>query len=466
MARAGNSLGVGRKSKRAWTRRKAHKSNVPEDTPTELEWARMDKYSAVAGGWNADTDSDSDSDISGSTGSSSSFSPEIMELRKGDDVIMLCGDKAKTDDVWIGKIDSIRARAEHDVWVRIGWYWASLDIAEYIKSFESTTFAPLERASSDNFDFVPVEDCIRATHVYEYDESDLEPPDLEPTSYFVRSHLWYKRRHLEPKPGALSCICFRAYNPFPKVLLESLLDEDIMHFCPRSSCRRWYHRNCLLAQGSVDHPYSNYRGDRGVRLLSVNPDDSAPCALLAWYCEPLAPSDPEYSMSLDPVDLRSAISGNDHISLAHLPPALVRVAQFPIVRRPGPRHACWSAVGNVTEVTLARRFIYAAFEGLYPGGRQYAEVEELVKQAGELEHRVRGLDVDMVRDGEDQSLVKQENTLLDDLLELIKSLDTYTFLASPYSPYWAARELQLDEDVEAMAAPPLVCPNPDCNNAI
>lgn len=283
----------------------------------------------------------------------------------------------------------------------------------------------------------------------------------------MHSELPSIRRHdcqLQPKPGALSCICFRAYNPFPKRLSESALDEDIMHFCARPSCRRWYHRECLLARGYVDPPNHPYPGDHGLRRVAVDPDESVQCALLAWYCEPVEVSDPENSMSTDASTLCTALD-NMGISVTHLPPALVRIAQFPIVRRPGPHHLCWRAVGNVAEVVLARRFLYAAFEGLFPGGHRYSGMDELVKRAEELERRLQLDESEMLVDAEDQP-GNREDILVEDLTQLCTILGEYSLLASPYLPYWEAREPSLDEEVEAMAAPPLLCPNEECGNAI
>ncbi|EMD36739.1 hypothetical protein CERSUDRAFT_95012 [Gelatoporia subvermispora B] len=465
MASNGDS---GRNAKRRWSRRKIHKPILPQNTPTELEWADMTKHAAadISGDWDigtdSDSDSDSDSDASTSTGSSSTASTKLVRIRKGDDVIMLCGDKVDGDDIWLGHIESIRSKKENDVWVRVYWYWSSLDLSEYIKSFDTNAFAPRERAHSDNVDIVPATDCIDVTYVHEYDETDLDPPNLGPSDFFVRSQLFYKRRHIDPRPGALSCICFRPYNPFPKVLSEAVLEVDTMHFCPRSGCRRWYHRSCLLARGHIDRPSALYNGSRGVRLLAGDPDQNASCAALNWYCESYVSSDPHAQPEQD---IHIAVADMS-MSIAHLPPALVAVAQFPIVRRPGPRTFGWSAVGNVSEVVLARRFMYAAFEGMCPGGRRHAELGKLVEQADELERRLYELSTDASDD--EGSHIHEWDAVIEDLQTFVDLVvgGNHTLLASPYEPYWNARQHRLEEEFTAMAVVPVLCPESECRSAI
>lgn len=69
--------------------------------------------------------------------------------------------------------------------------------------------------------------------------------------------------------------------------------------------------------------------------------------------------------------------------LAHLPPALLLIAQCPILRRSGASGG-W-AIGNVADVVLARRFVYAAVE--YDGApeRSARFLELLRRDAARLE---------------------------------------------------------------------------------
>jgi len=268
-----------------------------------------------------------------------------------------------------------------------------------------------------------------------------------------------------------------------------------MHFCPRASrlCRRWYHVSCLMKHGKLDTPSVPYYGDRGVRLLAVNPDREEDCALLAWFSTPIAELDgdeerhdenendskqsspspvPPVTPRTPPLSLSAALK---HMStrleiLSHLPPALVQIAQYPIVRRPGPPQEGWSAVGNVTEVVLARRFVYAAFEGGHPGGRLSQHLTHLV---GLVEAMERGeMLTDVVVHGEegngasssaDLDQLSREDSEIMMLQNLCVELAQYSLLASPYEPYWQRRQEELKEETW-MNGPPLICPG--CRGAI
>lgn len=126
---------------------------------------------------------------------------------------------------------------------------------------------------------------------------------------------------------------------------------------------------------------------------------------------PLTLSDVLAEMSRDPA------------VLAHLPPALIRLAQCPIVRRPGPAQDGWLPAGNVKEVVLARRLVYAAIEG------------------------------DVMDDGW-PALGPQE---------LADKVDTRMWYATPYAPFWERRARELERETW-MEAPPVVCPK--CGGAI
>lgn len=72
---------------------------------------------------------------------------------------------------------------------------------------------------------------IAATHVHEYDERDLDPPDLGPTDFFTRAYLTYNKLNIEaswpwfihtkelnnfqPKLGFNTCLCKQSYVLFP-----------------------------------------------------------------------------------------------------------------------------------------------------------------------------------------------------------------------------------------------------------
>ncbi len=69
--------------------------------------------------------------------------------------------------------------------------------------------------------------------------------------------------------------------------------------------------------------------------------------------------------------------------LTHLPPALLAIAQAPIVRCSGASRG-W-AIGNVADVVLARRFVYAAVEHNGPPERSAKFLELLAREMARQE---------------------------------------------------------------------------------
>ncbi|TFY61885.1 hypothetical protein EVJ58_g4230 [Rhodofomes roseus] len=224
-----------------------------------------------------------------------------------------------------------------------------------------------------------------------------------------------------------------------------------MHFCPRITCRRWYHQICLLHWNKIDSSAVTHLADRGVRLLAVDPDDGQSCPLLAYYTD----GSESNMMQVDDDEHPDVCSESDHQSnsgpgipisapepstpypldfvlaemsrsdvIADLPPALICISQCPIVRRPGPAQDGWTPAGNVKEVVLARRLVYAAFEP-------------------------------------DESINDNWSAL--DPQECCDRIGVSFRYATPYPPYWQRREKELETETW-MYQPPVICPN--CNAAI
>ncbi|KAH9944921.1 hypothetical protein B0H21DRAFT_437190 [Amylocystis lapponica] len=260
-------------------RKKAVVVRRPKGTPTDAEWAKLDCLEAFV----VEDDSENHAHT------------KFVMFRKGDDAIVNSQDNAG-GNVWVGRIAQIRKRPDGQVWVKIFWYFSGNDTSPYVKSFHAEDCSPMERLVSDNYDLQQSDCFIAVTYMHEYCEADLDPPDLEPHQFFVRTKLYFKKLTVQPQLGLKTCICHRAYVLFPSPTAGGAItddnkpspyDADVMHFCPRPSCRRWYHVSCLQAQYFVDQTPYQYRGDRGVRRLAVNPDEDFPCPLLAWFCEPI-----------------------------------------------------------------------------------------------------------------------------------------------------------------------------------
>ncbi|KZT64991.1 hypothetical protein DAEQUDRAFT_567256 [Daedalea quercina L-15889] len=351
-------------------------------------------------------------------------------IRPGDSAV-LASDYDETANVWIGIVTDLRTvsfdddSGKADVWAKIQWCWSGPDLAELIKSFKASDFAPYERATSDYATIEHARTLRAVKYLYEWDEGSLDPPELEAGTLFVRSILAWSKKLVDPRPGFAMCMAGRCpkdgYNPFPAKRAHAT--DMVMHFCPRLSCRRWYHQQCLDAWDEVD-PTPPYLADRGVRLLANDPDNEQDCALLAYHAETqmTGAHDEDEPPAPLPLDAVLAEMSRPNI-LSHLPPALVQIAQCPIVRRPGTAVDGWYPAGNVKEVVIARRLVYAALEQAF-------------------------------KDDEMSALTPYE---------LCEHVGTSFRYATPYGPYWERRQKELENETW-MNTPPVVCPV--CKGAI
>ncbi|KAI0819861.1 hypothetical protein BC628DRAFT_952477 [Trametes gibbosa] len=369
-------------------------------------------------------------------------------FRKGDDVV-LHSSHDETDDVWVGRILHIRTTQEYkETVVEVQWYWSRNDIAKCARNFDPSQCAPFERLLSDHRNYV-------------------SPYSFEgPRDFFIRARYQHHRRIIKPQLGAQTCFCQQAYNPFPTPAPSTTTDAgggielipgppdtpDVMHFCPSSKCRTWYHRSCLLTkrhghaalpaeapspkEASVDTLPAQ---TRGLRLLAVSPDDEVLFTTFEYFYEP--ESHEEHTLT-------------DTI-VAHLPPGLCTVAQSPIIRYPHGRREF--ATGNVSDVVLARRFVYDAVQhrGCASDSPRFgALVARVLAAETEQERRLytgtKSADEDYVYVGF--------------LEELCVQLEEFGMLASPRKAYWEEKSRLYAEMGEVLAGPAFLCPK--CRGAI
>jgi hypothetical protein len=128
---------------------------------------------------------------------------------------------------------------------------------------------------------------------------------------------------------------------------------DTMHICPRPSCRRAFHRDCLIAALSVEPAKSKH--DRHLRLITTSPDDDTVFTLSDLVPTPSAPVTKTRKKKTDVPDPTPKTSEE---ILASLPIALIQIAQQQIVRGV----FGGGLVGNVKAVTTARRLVYEAVQ--------------------------------------------------------------------------------------------------------
>ncbi|TFK52994.1 hypothetical protein OE88DRAFT_1724729 [Heliocybe sulcata] len=291
-----------------------------------------------------------------------------QKFKKGDFAILL-PDMADPDnpprlhEFWVGILRDIRARhihGENDVWVRVQWFYSPDDVKSLIKSFDASTCGRYERVLSDDFTIVSLTCFSDVISVKEYVESNIDQEDIyacerdQDTGFFYRYDLEHRARTINPKHIG-TCLCSIPYNP----------DKDIMHLCPHPSCRRWYHRTCLVIRGSIESKVT--KREREDSLLSSSPDSDEPFPVAA-YQHPVPMPSPKKGRG--PGTGRGKGKSIVHVSpLATLPEDLLETARLPIVK--GAKVG--GLVGNVRGVVAARRIVYAALEGREPVPKGWRE---------------------------------------------------------------------------------------------
>ena len=87
--------------------------------------------------------------------------------------------------------------------------------------------------------------------MYKLNEDDPDQRYIPDGEFYRRYTFEYCVRNVQPKPGLKTCICHTPYNP------NDMDPLNLMHFCPRPSCRKAYHHQCLLAAKSKESPLTS-----------------------------------------------------------------------------------------------------------------------------------------------------------------------------------------------------------------
>lgn len=238
--------------------------------------------------------------------------------------------------------------------------------------------------------------------VIQYDDCDLQPLFIGPTTFFFRQTFRPKTKHVTVSllyPSIMSfafnypcqafsskevcSLCLQPYNPDAA---QRLPESFAMHFCPRDTCQTAWHRQCLSTHRIRKRPTCT---DRKLSLL---------CSIPTEFLEPSAST----SISTSPPSLLSLLSkskssqtetrkrkrasGVDPLSLfGDLPSDLTELASQPIVKptfRPSdvyeeppktrmgkrkapkvPENVIHDIAGNITIVLKARVLISDVLRG-------------------------------------------------------------------------------------------------------
>lgn len=139
--------------------------------------------------------------------------------------------------------------------------------------------------------------------------------------------------YIQPKVTNFACSrCKITYTPGK---------GKVLHFCPRPSCRKFYHQSCL-EKGA----YVNLKVDH--RPLETWPDIDRDST-----AEDLCAMPPAKRLKADDCTLGKRLGCNKD-PLAAIPRKLLAVAEQPMMRG-SPE---WGIVGNITAVAAARTLIY------------------------------------------------------------------------------------------------------------
>jgi hypothetical protein len=126
-----------------------------------------------------------------------------------------------------------------------------------------------------------------------------------------------------------------------------------MHFCPRPSCRRFYHQKCL---GWPSKDASEHH----LHLLASSPDSDKTIVLESLVTTLEPPRKKRRGRPSKSEKQDTAIRTVEGV-LENLPSDLLLVAQQPLVR--GGTFREGGVTGNVRAVARARRMVYEALRG-------------------------------------------------------------------------------------------------------
>ncbi|KAH7912870.1 hypothetical protein BJ138DRAFT_1124884 [Hygrophoropsis aurantiaca] len=311
------------RKKRLTHRKQSKPYKAPDGVPTKEEWNTLEEFGRCVV-----TDE------------------EEVEYKIGDVVFILPEGKVPGTDVpaeeyWLGKIKGIRGRRELDasqIWVHIQWYWSGKEVSSVIKSFPWKTCSNFERIFSDYHDYVPTQCLSGIATIKQYDERDTTQDHLDDDDFFTRYTFEYKARKISPKPASCIGLCGKPYN---------LKEVPIMHFCPRPTCKRAYHRACLRERFCDPDEQ-----DIGRRLMENWPNTHRHRTIEDIISES-SDQPPSKRRKGNSTFTTRRISASN--ALDEFPNELIKVAQQPIIKGTG---VPGGIVGNIKAVTIARGIIY------------------------------------------------------------------------------------------------------------
>ncbi|KAJ1307929.1 hypothetical protein OPQ81_002005 [Rhizoctonia solani] len=179
---------------------------------------------------------------------------DYIHIRAGE----VGGQSVEDTEEWYGQITYIGARElpkqkgrknkrekeeeqeQPDVCLRVAWFYDYGMLNQRTLTPEDrrscSNMIPGELIFSDHYDTVHLSSVINRVDIKFFNEISTTQVPIMPGELFYRRAIFRDRIVSQHTPKN-QCIarCKLSYKP----------DRDIQHFCPRISCRRWFHTSCL-----------------------------------------------------------------------------------------------------------------------------------------------------------------------------------------------------------------------------
>ncbi|GAB1523133.1 hypothetical protein RhiTH_006263 [Rhizoctonia solani] len=179
---------------------------------------------------------------------------DYIHIRAGE----VGGESVEDTEQWYGQITYIGARdppatktrkakgepteeqEQPDVCLRIAWFYDHGMLSQRSLMPEDkrscSNMIPGELIFSDHYDTVHLSSLLGRVDIKFFNEISTTQVPIAPGELFYRRAIFRDRVVSQHTPkNQCTTRCKLSYKP----------DRDIQHFCPRISCRRWFHSSCL-----------------------------------------------------------------------------------------------------------------------------------------------------------------------------------------------------------------------------
>ncbi|KAH7882991.1 hypothetical protein F5I97DRAFT_1978297 [Phlebopus sp. FC_14] len=344
---------MARKTKTRFTRKKQQQNKLLPDGPTRSEWEAFQRFRSFIV---HDNDGDKHEFKLGDTAYIVPYKARSLD------------NSLSWEEHWIAKIREIAAANAEEVWVRVQWFWSPDEVSQVIKSFHPEFCGQYEKIFSDNHDIISSQCFAGLVEVKRYNEQNLEQLGIGDDDWFFRYNFEYTAKRINPKVATVACICGKPYAPGT---------DEIVHFCPRPTCRTGYHQSCLLERG-FEEPVSM---ERSYQLLQTWAETVATAKSLVM------PPLKKHQKTSTEMGGHADAGPSAESPFAYFPSDLLAIAQQQIIK--GTKAG--GIVGNVAPVVAARSIIYRSLTGDGSMPENWENMLDLGAAPAELQQGLPGL---------------------------------------------------------------------------